>query len=125
ASPPGDGQSHLLFCAIVSSLGKEPTTQRTAQSQRHDQSGPLSLRWMHPSACVVWWRCGDSNPGPPPCKGGALPVELHPQGTGGEETGRNPVPPFPLLPFSPFPPGVGGGPSWARTRDLSLIRTAL
>jgi hypothetical protein len=25
------------------------------------------------------WRCGGSNPEPPPCKGGALPVELHPR----------------------------------------------
>jgi hypothetical protein len=46
------------------------------------------------------WRCGDSNPVPPACKAGALPSELHPQG-------------------SP------GGASWTRTRGLSLIRTAL
>lgn len=49
-----------------------------------------------------WWSRGDSNPRPPPCKGGALPVELRP------------------LPTTHF-----GGPSWIRTRDLGLIRTAL
>jgi hypothetical protein len=26
-----------------------------------------------------WWRRGDLNPQPPPCKGGALPVELRPR----------------------------------------------
>ena len=28
--------------------------------------------------CVVGWSRGDSNPGPPPCKGGALPAKLRP-----------------------------------------------
>jgi hypothetical protein len=27
----------------------------------------------------LWWSCGDSNPGPPPCKGGALPTKLQPR----------------------------------------------
>ena len=31
--------------------------------------------WSFPTK----WRRGDSNPWPPPCKGGALPTELHPQ----------------------------------------------
>lgn len=34
------------------------------------------------SVCNVhqsWWSRGDSNPGPPPCKGGALPTKLRPQ----------------------------------------------
>jgi hypothetical protein len=33
------------------------------------------------SVCNVhqsWWSRGDSNPGPPPCKGGALPAKLRP-----------------------------------------------
>ena len=30
---------------------------------------------------INWWRWGDSNPWPPPCKGGALPTKLHPQVT--------------------------------------------
>src|SRR5687767_5210433 len=29
-----------------------------------------------------WWKRGDSNPYPPPCKGGALPVELRPRERG-------------------------------------------
>ena len=58
---------------------------------------------------VVWWSRGDSNPRPPPCKGGALPVELRPQMV---RAARPRV-------------GACGGPSWTRTRDLSLIRTAL
>ena len=29
-----------------------------------------------------WWSRGDSNPRPPPCKGGALPAELRPHGLG-------------------------------------------
>jgi hypothetical protein len=53
--------------------------------------------------CVVQWSRGDSNPGPPPCKGGALPAKLRP----------------------PARPGAPGGRAWTRTRDLGLIRTAL
>ena len=47
--------------------------------------GPLSktfLPWMFPftseTSLKVWWRWGDSNPWPMPCKGTALPAELHP-----------------------------------------------
>ena len=43
------------------------------------------------------WRWGDSNPRPGPCKGPALPPELHPH----------------------------HGPAWIRTTDLALIRGAL
>jgi hypothetical protein len=32
-----------------------------------------------PDQAAERWRCGGSNPEPPPCKGGALPVELHPR----------------------------------------------
>ena len=28
------------------------------------------------NVCIGNWTCWDSNPGPPPCKGGALPAEL-------------------------------------------------
>ena len=28
---------------------------------------------------MSWWRRRDSNPQPPPCKGGALPLELRPR----------------------------------------------
>jgi hypothetical protein len=50
------------------------------------------------------WSRGDSNPGPPPCKGGALPAKLRP-------------PARRLAPVC--------GRAWTRTRDLGLIRTAL
>jgi hypothetical protein len=33
----------------------------------------------HSVVRVVGWSRGDSNPGPPPCKGGALPAKLRPQ----------------------------------------------
>jgi hypothetical protein len=50
---------------------------------------------------LLRWSRGDSNPGPPPCKGGALPAKLRPR--------------------LPHP----GGRAWTRTRDLGLIRAAL
>lgn len=65
---------------------------------------PLQFSMCH--MCPPWSR-GDSNPGPPPCKGGALPTKLRP-----------------LL----SNPGVAagfGGRAWTRTRDLGLIRAAL
>lgn len=33
---------------------------------------------LRPSIVKVQWSRGDSNPGPPPCKGGALPAKLRP-----------------------------------------------
>lgn len=53
------------------------------------------------------WSRGDSNPGPPPCKGGALPAKLRP------------------LLTHPCHPLNEGGRAWTRTRDLGLIRAAL
>ena len=58
---------------------------------------PDEPRWLHPwlqrspdwrsfagpnrvAAGQRWWRRRDLNPQPPPCKGGALPVELRPRG---------------------------------------------
>jgi hypothetical protein len=40
-------------------------------------------RALHLSMCArsVGWSRGDSNPGPPPCKGGALPAKLRPRQT--------------------------------------------
>ena len=46
-----------------------------------------SFKYRAPSLCLGprssslatrWWSRGDSNPGPPPCKGGALPTKLRP-----------------------------------------------
>jgi hypothetical protein len=58
-------------------------------------------------APVPGWSRGDSNPGPPPCKGGALPAKLRPPES--------------------LPPAAAsrGGRAWTRTRDLGLIRAAL
>jgi hypothetical protein len=53
-----------------------------------------------------WWSDGDSNPGHPACKAGALPTELPPQHKA-------------LARF------VGGGRTGTRTWDLHLIRMAL
>ena len=43
--------------------------------------------------CTSWWRCTGSNRGPPACKAGALPTELHPPtglvGTPGLEPGTS------------------------------------
>ncbi len=60
------------------------------------------------------WSRGDSNPGPPPCKGGALPAKLRP----------------PRLDVPGAHPQRGycrarSGRAWTRTRDLGLIRAAL
>jgi hypothetical protein len=60
------------------------------------------------------WSRGDSNPGPPPCKGGALPAKLRP----------------PRLVVPGAHPQRGycrarSGRAWTRTRDLGLIRAAL
>ena len=71
------------------------------------------------------WRRRGSNPQPPPCKGGALPIELRPL-----EPLRSPF---------GFSCGIQGCPgrrmragrlaasarAWTRTRDLHLIRVAL
>jgi hypothetical protein len=53
------------------------------------------------------WSHGGSNPEPPPCKGGALPVELWPPGARRADCPAR------------------GGRAWTRTRGLGLIRAAL
>jgi hypothetical protein len=69
-------------------------------------------RTLHLSMCSPpQWSRGDSNPGPPPCKGGALPAKLRPRVLR--------TPPVPRI-----APAVGGR-AWTRTRDLGLIRAAL
>src|SRR5215203_4351371 len=59
-------------------------------------------------APVPGWSRGDSNPGPPPCKGGALPAKLRPPES-----------------LPPAAAAIRGGRAWTRTRDLGLIRAAL
>ena len=55
------------------------------------------------------WSRGESNPGPPPCKGGALPAELRPRP---RRCHRQSLP-------------APRGRAWTRTRGLGLIRAAL
>lgn len=54
------------------------------------------------------WSRGDSNPGPPPCKGGALPAKLRPP-----------------IAIAVSRPVSRGGRARTRTWDLGLIRAAL
>jgi hypothetical protein len=62
--------------------------------------GPLViLPWHRRPGAVPGWSRGDSNPGPPPCKGGALPAKLRPPAPRCRP-GRLPRPPGP-------PAGVG------------------
>ena len=60
----------------------------TSQTARHgagrvttpDGSAPVGR--AHPRLVRCRWSCGGSNPGPPPCKGGALPAKLQPPDAG-------------------------------------------
>ena len=58
------------------------------------------------------WRRSGSNRQPPPCKGGALPIELRPHFENGSAGGR-----IELRAFS--------GRTWIRTKDLVVISDAL
>jgi hypothetical protein len=42
--------------------------------------GPLVIHTGTAAGSPQGWSRGDSNPGPPPCKGGALPAKLRPPG---------------------------------------------
>jgi hypothetical protein len=85
--------------------------RRRRRTERTDGPGP-------------GWSRGDSNPGPPPCKGGALPAKLRPPKR---------VASCQLAVVSSFVLATGngqlltrpGGRAWTRTRDLGLIRAAL
>jgi hypothetical protein len=76
-----------------------PETVPCSHPQQVVPLGRLSS--IHFVRCGSRWSRGGSNPEPPPCKGGALPVELRPR------------------------PHRAGGRAWTRTRDLGLIRAAL
>ena len=41
-----------------------------------DCGGPMAARKIPAGIAGTWWSHGGSNPEPPPCKGGALPIEL-------------------------------------------------
>ena len=74
--------SHPL--AGISSLCPTKLSERLVAKLVHGFSGPIgSQSDLNPSTsslpqCVhtFQWTCWDSDPGPPPCKGGALPAEL-------------------------------------------------
>jgi hypothetical protein len=76
------GIHHVLF-----SRGCPPSSQSCAVfvvRAETSETPPRSQRlWRHFFPCQgpptpAPWSRGDSNPGPPPCKGGALPAELRP-----------------------------------------------
>lgn len=60
---------------LVGLTGLEPVTPRLSSAC----SNQLSYRPGFGSLFRNWWRHGDSNPGHPACKAGALPTELYPQ----------------------------------------------
>lgn len=60
---------------LVGLTGLEPVTPRLSSAC----SNQLSYRPGFGSLSRNWWRHGDSNPGHPACKAGALPTELYPQ----------------------------------------------
>ncbi len=72
--------SHPL--AGISSLCSTKLSERLVAKLVHGFLGPALLQDLCPSTssqprCVhIQWTCWDSDPGPPPCKGGALPAEL-------------------------------------------------
>jgi hypothetical protein len=73
--------SHPL--AGISSLCPTKLSERLVAKLVHGIIGPILARMdLRPSTsslpqCVHFnWTCWDSDPGPPPCKGGALPAEL-------------------------------------------------
>jgi hypothetical protein len=97
--PRGRGRSRALACQ-----GAPPASGRT-QTDRH------------PARAGRRWSRGESNPGPPPCKGGALPAKLRPppfesgvgsreSGVGSREFGQPPVRPS----ARPSDPPVVGAP---------------
>ena len=71
------------FCGVLRS--HSPSISALRPHER-GQEPVVEMRGVDPPALSVlmrgnqWWRCGESNPGPPACKAGALPTELHPQG---------------------------------------------
>jgi hypothetical protein len=112
----------LPVCEVVkprpkpsSDLGRDlPTPTRSPDRSWRDEGGqPTIPARVSPPR----WSRGDSNPGPPPCKGGALPAKLRPR----QQRPGAPGSPPP----APGPHDRTGGRAWTRTRDLGLIRAAL
>ena len=93
AGPGGSGERSALYRGARGAGG--PGAPRRGAAD-HPRRGRRS-----------WWRRGDSNPQPPPCKGGALPVELRPPG-GGPRSSADPAcsSPQPTGRTRPWPSGA-------------------
>ena len=111
--PRGDPPAPGCPAANTPSTGRPGSRGRTSRRPGRDPVAPVRLsryprRAGHeagtarPGSPPVGWSRGDSNPGPPPCKGGALPAKLRPRSesaVGGRQSAvggvanRLPVPP--------------------------------
>jgi hypothetical protein len=72
APPTPIGRGAITTCPCGGQIA--PTPHRVA-----GQGAGNALHLSMCSAAARRWSRGDSNPGPPPCKGGALPAKLRPQ----------------------------------------------
>ena len=79
-------------------------SRRRAPPRFRATSGHGRSRNLDVIAGQAWWRRRESNPQPPPCKGGALPIELRP--LSGIRTGRWASSRRPRLPSSGHGPGA-------------------
>jgi hypothetical protein len=70
------GRRHELMLASGSPTAARPRGSRVARCQ--GAAGTDRRPAQPPSRMPGGWSRGESNPGPPPCKGGALPAELRP-----------------------------------------------
>ena len=85
--------SFPLLYAVIKVQDAEPLTPSRRRRAPILASAPARRRRGED-----WWRCTDSNRGPPACKAGALPTELHPQlkAEGGRRTAEGAFPPCAL-----------------------------
>jgi hypothetical protein len=101
------------YRSSISGPPKRPFSVALRQyTNRRRAATSVPLPTSSPSA---WWRWADSNPRPPACKAGALPLSYIPMN---DDLARGPT-------QNGRPTDNMGGPAWNRTGDLSLIRTAL
>jgi hypothetical protein len=70
------GRRHESLLACGSPTAARPRGSRVARCQ--GAAGTDRRTAQPPSRHSGGWSRGESNPGPPPCKGGALPAELRP-----------------------------------------------
>jgi hypothetical protein len=87
---PAPAQDHIALSHRAGAARRHthpsPIPQHARLSRRRrGQGSPLpqprcGAAWLCIEICGPQWSRGDSNPGPPPCKGGALPAKLRPPG---------------------------------------------